>query len=34
MTRDFKDMLEAQGIDWEEAYDTGRAEGGIMNLKK
>ena len=34
ITRGFKDELETQGIDWKEAYDTGRAEGGIMNLKK
>ena len=34
MTRGFKDMLEAQGIDWTEAYDTGRAEGGIASSIK
>ena len=28
MTRGFKDELEAQGIDWKEAYDTGCADGG------
>ena len=36
MTRGFKDELEAQGIDWKEAYGTGWAEGGIasLNVKK
>ena len=28
MTRSFKDELEAQGIDWKEAYDTSWADGG------